>query len=246
MRVADPRLRRGIEVRDRVLAPVREPHGVGLVHEDRIDHRARADEAPLAPLLAGGVIHPELARVPFRDPHAALRVAPHATCALTAGRRREHDRPAGLLHDPADVAPRERREVHLAVGARRDAVRAGAAWRVGDRHRTAPRIETPKDAALTREPERAGATSCGPWPRGNGNSSMANSSGRGEVPGGGGTTVAAAVGVTTGGDAGGIVGDGSARVAAGAHAIIAEARTVRASFIATAIRYEGEASSSRR
>src|SRR2546425_113877 len=108
------------------------------------------------------------------------------------------------------------------------------------------RPKTPLCAVYQAPPSRAGATSCGPWPRGKANSCMANCSGRGDVPGGGGTTVAAAVGVTTGGDAGGIVGDGSARVAAGAHAIIAEARAMRASFIATAIRYEGEASSSRR
>src|SRR2546428_4289857 len=80
-------------------------------------------------------------------------------------------------------------------------------------------------------PSRAGATSCGPWPGGNGNSCMANWRARGDVPGDGGATVAAAVGMTTGGDAGGIVGDDSARVAAGVHAISADARAVMASFI---------------
>src|SRR5204863_1476069 len=59
-------------------------------------------------------------------------------------------------------------------------------------------------------PSRAGATSCGPWPRGTLNSCITNSSGRGEVPGGGGGTVAAGV-------FGGAVG-ASVRVAAGPHA----------------------------
>src|SRR5206468_8044421 len=86
-------------------------------------------------------------------------------------------------------------------------------------------------------PSRAGATSCGPWPRVRANSCMANWRGRGDVPGDGGATVAAAVGVASGDDAGVIVG--AARVAAGAHAITTDARVVSASFIATEIRYEG-------
>src|SRR5207249_10902772 len=59
-------------------------------------------------------------------------------------------------------------------------------------------------------PSAAGATSCGPWPRVRANSCMANWRGRGDVPGDGGATVAAAVGVASGDDAGGIVGAGSA------------------------------------
>src|SRR5438445_11245240 len=142
-------------MRDRVRAPVREPHGVGLVDEDRIHHRPRPGHLPLTPGVTGWVVHGELTDVPLRDPDPRLGVAPHAARTLTAGRRRENDRPARLLHDPPDVVPRERREVHLAVGARRDPIRAWAAWRVGDRHRAAPRIEAPEDAVLSGEPERA-------------------------------------------------------------------------------------------
>ena len=84
----------------------------------------------------------------------ALGVAPDAACALVRGRRHEHHGLAGLLHDPAHVAPDKRRVVDLAVRAGRDPIGSGASRRVEDPHLPGLGVEQTEDPVLAGEPQR--------------------------------------------------------------------------------------------
>src|ERR1700756_623427 len=80
----------GVEVQDRIRAPVAEPDGVGLVDIDRIGLRAVARQVPARPALGLAVVAEEVAAVPAGDPERALAVAPDAPRALARHRRLQH------------------------------------------------------------------------------------------------------------------------------------------------------------
>src|SRR5438105_5434421 len=153
MRAHDERLRREVKAHERVGVPLADPYDVRVVDENGIGHRAIAWQLPFLPRRA--VVAGDLTRVPLAHPYPALRVAPHSTGTLTWCGRVENDGAASLALDPTDVTTGERRVVQTSIGADRDAVGPRAPRRVKDRHRAARWIESPVDAVLSGEPERA-------------------------------------------------------------------------------------------
>ena len=99
----------------------------------------------------------ELSDVPLAHPDLTLRIGPDTARALTTRRRIDRCGDVLLQIDPGDVAIRERRVEHRAVGRGGDPVRTRAARRRHDLQRTALRIEVAEVAGLTGEPQDAGA-----------------------------------------------------------------------------------------
>src|SRR4029079_7877596 len=106
----------GIEADERVAAEVGQPDDVAIVDVDGVRLRGGAGELPLAPRLARGVVHADLAGVPLADPDAAARVRPDAPGALARRRRLEPRRTAGADVDARDMAAGERGVVDVAAG----------------------------------------------------------------------------------------------------------------------------------
>src|SRR5205085_1017576 len=62
-------LRRRVEAKDRVAAPVAEPDGVLLVHKHRVRLRPTPRQLPFLPVSGDRVVSPNLASVPLADPY---------------------------------------------------------------------------------------------------------------------------------------------------------------------------------
>ena len=112
-------------------------------------------QPPFPPSMRCGVEHADLSRIPLADPDASFRIGPHSPRALLRRRRIDDLRRAAHRIDAAEIAARQGREIHAAVGRDTDAVRAGTTRRIEYAHVAACRIELAVDAALPREPEMA-------------------------------------------------------------------------------------------
>src|SRR6185503_1198833 len=108
----------------------------------------------LRPLAALRVVTAEIARIPFRDPHVALRVGPYAARALALGGRLDARR-AAVGIDPADERSGQRGVVDRSIRRVVDAVGPAAVRRLEDLHLAGARIEAAVDAALAGEPVHA-------------------------------------------------------------------------------------------
>src|SRR6185369_15272947 len=89
---------------------------------------------PCTPLFRRGVVHRQLAAVPFAHPDAAAAVAPYAARALPRCRRFDDGRLAGAAIDVRDEVAGQRSPPHVTRWRRRDAVGTEAARRLFRHH----------------------------------------------------------------------------------------------------------------
>src|SRR5690606_4623945 len=142
-----------IEGEHRVAAEVAHPRDVALVDVDRVGARRLAGQLPRAPAPVGGIVHRQVAAVPFADPDAAAAVAPDAARALVLRRRLDDARFAGGAIELRDERSGERAPPDLAAGRRADAVGAAPVGRTPHARLPRLRIEATDEAALAGEPE---------------------------------------------------------------------------------------------
>ena len=143
-----------LEADECIGAEVGQPNGVALVDEDRVRHRARAGQAPLAPAARVRIVHAELAGVPLADPDPAAGVRPRPARALVL-RRRLSTRTVPRLTRCGRGSRRRATRTRRSGRRRGDAVRARArgaentrAWPSrGSSRRRSPLPREPEDAA---------------------------------------------------------------------------------------------------
>src|SRR5262249_55406727 len=102
-----------------------------------------------------GIVHGDVAAVPFADPEPALAVGPDATRALLRRRRLDDARRSRRSIDLREVVAGQRHVPDRALWRRRDPIGASAARRLPDLHLFRLGIEAADDAVLAGEPEDA-------------------------------------------------------------------------------------------
>src|SRR3954447_8200871 len=110
--------------------------------------RALSRQLPRFPGAVGGIVHRDVAAIPFADPEAAFGIRPYPPGTLI-GRRRLHDRRVpGRRIDFGDMAAGERGVPDVALRRDGDAVGPDAPWRLEHRDVTGLRIEPAVKAGL--------------------------------------------------------------------------------------------------